>query len=45
MKNRVHISTAVSTNKKIVIALYSYDAEGKSEVAFKKGEKLVILDE
>ncbi|MCI4377593.1 hypothetical protein PGIGA_G00205300 [Pangasianodon gigas] len=36
---------AVSTDSKIVIALFSYEAENKNELSFKKGEKLVILDE
>lgn len=44
-KNCVHISTAVSTDSKMVIAIFSYDAENKNELAFKKGDKLVILDE
>ncbi|KAK3566769.1 hypothetical protein QTP86_004529 [Hemibagrus guttatus] len=34
-----------TTDNKIVIALFSYDAENKNELTFKKGEKLVILDE
>ncbi|KAG7330037.1 hypothetical protein KOW79_006259 [Hemibagrus wyckioides] len=36
---------AESTDSKIVIALFPYEAENKNELSFKKGEKLVILDE
>lgn len=44
-KNGVHISTAESTESKVVIALFPYEADNKNELTFKKGEKLIILDE
>lgn len=40
-----YIFAVASTDDKIVVALFSYDAESKKELTFRKGEKLVILDE
>lgn len=40
-----YISAVTFTDNKIVVALFSYDAESKKELTFRKGEKLVILDE
>src|SRR5699024_6428121 len=38
-------SVVIPKNPKIVAALYQYKTRDKSELAFKKGDKLAILDD
>ncbi|CAG2183765.1 unnamed protein product, partial [Oppiella nova] len=33
------------SNKKIVIALYSYEGRDEGELSFEKGDKLIVIDD
>lgn len=38
-------SVAVSNNQQVVIALYNYNAKDEGDLSFRKGDRLVILDD